>query len=47
MNCYPYKNLTIVISDETTYTFVSSDNNFCYSKHYFVTRYGIYNKTDQ
>lgn len=35
MNSYQYKDLTIEVIDEPTYTFGSSDNIFNYSKHYF------------
>lgn len=35
MNRYQYKNLTIEVTDEPTYKFGSTDNNFNYSKHYF------------
>ena len=35
MNIYQYKDLTIEVIDEPTYTFGSSDNTFNYSKHYF------------
>ena len=35
MNRHQYKNLTIEVTDEPTYKFGSTDNNFNYSKHYF------------
>lgn len=35
MNSYLYKDLTIEIANEPTYTVGSSDDNFIYSKHYF------------
>jgi len=35
MTNYPYKDLTIEVINEPTYTFGSSDNNFAYPKHYF------------
>ena len=56
MNSYQYKDLTIEVIDEPTYTFGSSDNTFNYSKHYFgdggteypTSKHGIrINKDDQ
>lgn len=35
MNNYQYKDLTVEVIDEPTYTFGSSENYFNYSKHYF------------
>lgn len=35
MNQYQYKDLTIEVVDEPTYTHGSADNNFNYSKQYF------------
>jgi hypothetical protein len=35
MNRHQYKGLKIEVTDEPTYKFGSSDNNFNYSKHYF------------
>ena len=35
MNRYQYRDLTIELIDEPTYTFNSTDNKFIYSKHYF------------
>ena len=35
MNRYKYRDLTIELIDEPTYTFNSTDNKFIYSKHYF------------
>jgi len=35
MNSYQYKDLTIEVIDEPTYTFGSPDNTFNYSKHHF------------
>ncbi|WP_209391334.1 hypothetical protein [Chryseobacterium sp. RR2-3-20] len=36
MNRHQFKDLTIELIDEPTYTFNSTDNKFIYSKHYFV-----------
>ena len=35
MNNFQYKDLTVQVTNEPTYKFGSSDNNFNYSKHYF------------
>lgn len=35
MNRHQFKDLTIELIDEPTYTFNSKDNKFIYSKHYF------------